>query len=309
MMDSLVRRKWMPFLNRMARHINPHLAKRELLDGMGYYWTFRETETATDVMFKDATSLDAVYPSLVRHTLEQFGCPDVLRFLGRRTNKRFSDDPVTDVKQWIEGIRVKHRIEENSIKMYDKQGSVLRVETTIVNPKRFRAYREVTRKGEKTLAWVPLRKGIVDASRRAEIGRAANGRYLEALGVVGAPAPTRHLLDPVSRPTTRSGRRHRGLRPIDSDEARLFEAVLSGEHHIQGFRNRHIRESLYGPLPDAEEKRRLSGRVTRMLSLLRSHGLIRKVSHTLYYRVTDRGQRVMSTSLRLRNTDTSLLTR
>ena len=307
MLDSLLTRKWWRLLNRLARQINPHLGCGELLAGVGYYWTFRETEIATDVMFRDPASLAAVYPSLVRHAIEQFGCPDVLRFLGRQTNKRFSDDPTTSLKEWIEGVRVKHRVEENSIKMYDKQGSVLRVETTIVNPKRFRALREVTRKGELKLAWVPLRKGIMDTARRAEIGRAANGRYLQALGVVGAPAPTRQLLDPVSRRTRRAGRFYRGLRPIDSEDARLFAAVLAGTHHVQGFRNKDIRVALYGQPNHAQSRRQASGRVTRLLSLLRSHKLIRKVSHTLYYRVTELGQRVMSTALQLRRIDVALV--
>lgn len=305
MLDSLLTRKWLPWLNRLSRQINPHLGRGELLAGGSYYWTFRETETATDVMFKDAASLEAIYPSLVRHATEQFSCRDVLRFLGRRTNKRFADDPTTDRKEWIEGVRVKHRVEKNSIKMYDKQGSVLRVETTIVNPKRFRVLRQATREGELTLAWVPLRKGIMDISRRAEIGRAANERYLQALGVVGAPAPTRQLFDPISKRTHRAGRPYRGLRPIDSQEAEVFAAVLSGEHHVQGFRNKDIRGALYGELPDADSRRRASARVTRLLSLLRTHKLIKKVSHTLYYRVTDLGQQVMSAALRLRSVDLS----
>ena len=308
MLDSLLKRDWSKFLNRLARQINPHLARGGLLaGGGGYYWTYRETETATDVMFRDASALAEVYPSLVRHAIEQFGCADVLRFLGRRTNSRFADDPNTDRKRWIEGVRVKHRVEENSMKMYDKQGSVLRIETTIVNPKRFRVYREATRGGERRLAWVPLRKGLMDTARRAEIGRAANERYLEALGVVGAPAPTRHLLDPVSRRTKRAGRPYRGLRPIDADDARVFEVVLSGEHLLQGFRNRDIREALYGALPDAASRKRASGRVTRLLSLLRAHKLIRKVSHTLWYRVTAAGHRIMSTALQLRSLDLALV--
>lgn len=307
MLDALLTRKWSRFLNRLARQVNPHLARGGLLQDCGYYWTYRETETATDVMFQDAAALAAIYPSLVRHATEQFACADVLRFLGRRTNSRFADDPNTDRKRWIEGVRVKHRVEENSMKMYDKQGSVLRIETTIVNPKRFRVRRPATRRGEATLAWVPLRKGIMDTARRAEIGRAANERYLQALGVVGAPAPTRHLLDPVSRRTKRAGRPFRALRPIDTHDARVFQVVLSGEHLLQGFRNHHIREALYGPLPDETSRKRASARVTRLLSLLRAHKLIRKVSHTLWYRVTAAGHRIMSTALQLRDLDLSLV--
>jgi hypothetical protein len=303
MLDRLLTRDWSKFLNRLARQINPHLAPGGILGERTYYWTYRETETATDVMFRDAQALAKVYPLLVRHATEQFGCADVLRFLGRRTNSRFSDDPNTDRKKWIEGVRVKHRVEENSMKMYDKQGSVLRIETTIVNPKRFRVYREVTRQGERVLSWIPLRKGIMDTARRAEIGRAANGRYLEALGVVGVPTPTRQLLDPVSRRTKRAGRPYRGLRPIHSDDARVFEVVLSGEHLLQGFRNRDVCDALYGHLKDAPIRKRAAARVTRVLALLRAHKLIKRVTHTFWYRVTKLGHHIMSAALQLRNLD------
>jgi hypothetical protein len=307
MLDALVKRRWAKFLNRLASRVNPHLGRRGGLGLTGYYWSIRDDEMATDVMFRDAKSLAAIYPSLVRHAVEQFGCEDVLRFLGRRTNSRFRGEVNTERKQWIEGIRVKHRVEENSIKMYDKQGSVLRIETTISKPKRFRVYRQVTRGGASTLAWVPLRKGIMDIARRAEIGRAANERYLEALGVVGEPSPTRQLLDPVSKRIQRAGRPYRALRPVEREEARLFQAVLQGGFSLQGFRNKDIRLALYGDGADEADRKRASGRVTRLLALLRSHKLIKKVSHTLYYRVTNLGHHVMSTALRLRNLDVALV--
>jgi len=47
----------------------------------------------------------------------------------------FCGEVTSDVIKRIEGIRVKHRVEENSIKMYDKEGSVLRIETTINDPR------------------------------------------------------------------------------------------------------------------------------------------------------------------------------
>jgi hypothetical protein len=80
-----------------------------------------------------------------------------------------------------------------TIKMYDKQGSVMRVETTINNPRRFKVRRVVTRKGACTTAWVPTRKSVADIRRRVEVSRTANERYFEALGVVGDSSPTRIL--------------------------------------------------------------------------------------------------------------------
>jgi len=308
MLDDLYRRNWPRFLSGLARRVNPWLGRSGGLDLDHYYWSIRESEVATDVMFRSEEDLAAIYPALVNHAIHQFNSEKVMRFLGRRTNSRFNGEVVSDVTRRPEGIRVKHRVEENSIKMYDKQGSVLRIETTINNPQRFKVRRGVTRQGERVRQWAPLRKGVVDITRRAEICRAANERYLQALGVVGEPSPTRHLLDPVSKRIVRNGRPYRALRPIEAEEARLFAALLDGKFLLQGFRNQHIRRALY---PQAElrsaTRRQASARVTRLLRLLRAHGLVQKVSHTLYYRVTNRGQHVMTTALRLRQIDIAAL--
>src|SRR5260221_10981670 len=152
------------------------------------------------------------------------------------------------------------------------------------------------------MGWIPMRKSVGDISRRAELGLAANGRYLEALGVVGEPSPTRFLLDPVSQPIVRQGRAYRPLRPIAPEEAKLFALLLDGQFLLQGFRNKDVRERLLGdPGTDSKARQQAAGKITRLFRLLRAHRLIRKVSKTFYYRVTSRGQRVMSTALQLRD--------
>ena len=199
------------FLNRYARQVNPWVARGNELNMFDYYWTTRQSEYATDVMFRDEASLAAVYPALADHAIRHFHSRDVMRFLGRRTNIRFAGPAHSQLGHRCEGMRVKHWVEENSIKMYDKEGCVLRIETTINNPRRLKVRRRATHKGQRRLAWLSMRKGVVDFQRRAEICRPANGRYLEALGVVGEPSPTRQLLDPVSKRITRRGRPYRAL--------------------------------------------------------------------------------------------------
>ncbi len=302
MMDDLTTRNWCHFLNALARRLNLWMSSRNPLDLRGYYWTLRESEYATDVMFQDSQTLGRIYPSLVRHAVAHFDCRDVMRFLGRRTNSGFNGEASSNVKHRIEGVRVKHWVEENSIKMYDKAGSVLRIETTMNNPRRFKVRREATRQGQRVLAWLPLRKSVADITRRVEISRAANERYLEALGVVGEPSPTHQLLDPVSKRITRQGRPYRALRPIDPEEAHLFATLLDGKFLLHGFRNRDICRRIFPRARTPEERRRASGRTTRLLRLLRAHGLLRKVSHTFNYRVTNKGQRLMATALKLRQT-------
>jgi hypothetical protein len=303
LLDRLTTRHWGGFLNALARRVNPWLHRKSGLQLRGYYWTIRQAEVATDVLFQDAASLAAIYPRLVRHAIQHFSCQDVLRFLGRRTNTRFNGEVSSDIQHRPEGVRIKHRVEENSIKMYDKQGSVLRIETTINNPRRFKVRRRVTRKGQPCLGWAPLRKGLADIPRRVEISRAANQRYLEALAVVGQPQPVAHLFDPVSRRVVKDGRPYRPLRPLSRDEAAVFRVILGGAFLIQGFRNRDLRQALLPATHDPQQRRQASGRITRLLRLLRAHGLIHKVAGTRYYRVSSKGQHLMTTALQLRDTD------
>lgn len=307
--DRLTQRRWARFLNALARRVNPWIAPHSGLDLHGYYWSVRQGEYATDVMFEDAHSLRQIYPRLVDHAIQQFGCQDVLRFLGRRIQpRRFNGQVISDIQSRPEGVRIKHRVEENSIKMYDKQGSVLRIETTINNPRRFKVRRQTTRKGQRRMGWLPMRKGVADMARRVEISRAANERYLEALSVVGRPLPTRELLDPLSSRIVRRGRPYRALRPLAPQDAELFRVVMSGKFLIQGFRNRDLREHLdLDTQKDPSARRRASARTTRRLRLLRAHRLIRKVSGTRYYRVTEKGHHVMTTALRLREIDVEKL--
>jgi len=301
LMDRLTARNYKPFLDALARKVNPWLHPRTGLDVRSYYWSGRQMEYATDVMFRNADSLAELYPLLLRHALFQFGSEEVMRFLQRRTNKRFAGEVNGDLQRRLEGIRVKHRVEENSIKMYDKQGSVLRIETTINNPRRFKVHRQGWRHGKPVMKWLPLRKGIADLRRRAELSQAANARYLDALAVVGLETPSYRLLDRVSQ-RVKAKRQYRALRPISLEDASLFQVILHGEFSLQGFRNGDLRRAL-----GQSEPKNSSARISRLLALLRAHKLIFKVFKTNYYRITRRGHQVMATALKFRQPDVALL--
>jgi hypothetical protein len=303
--DDLIDWSWEPWLRRLGHLVNPWVhPKTGLL--YDYYWSVRQSEYATDVMFRDAATVHAVYPALLRHGIEMFHSEDVLRFLGHRPSPGFTREVHSDLQRRLEGVRIKHWVHENSIKMYDKAGSLVRIETTINNPERFKVRRR--RPSDGRLDWLPLRKGIADMRRRAAIGRAANARYLDALSVVGESTPSHHLLDPVSQRVIHHGRSYRALRPISPQEAPLLRVVLQGEFLIHGFHNRDVRTGLVADADsDTAHRRRVSARVTRQLRLLRAHGLIKKVPHTHAYRVTHKGETVMSTAITFRDTDVALL--
>jgi hypothetical protein len=304
-MDQLMRRDFASCLNALTKVINPLARHPEWKLPNGYYWSFQEVETATDVMFRDADSLARLYPSLLQHAMLVCNSTDVLRFLGRRITSTFKGEISSNLRRRHEGLRVKHWVDENSIKMYDKALSVLRIETTINNPHRFKALRQSTHHGQPCRRWLRLRKGVIAIRRLVQIAKAANERYLQALAVVGEPKPSHRILDPVSEPVQLQRRRFRALQPISPRESRLFEVICQGRFLLNGFRNKDLCQTL--PPPEDVDLRRYALRIGRQLQLLRAHGLIFRVAQTHYYRITNKGHQVMATAIKFRAADTALL--
>jgi hypothetical protein len=298
--DRFAKQNWPRLLGQLARHFNP-LAGKELR-GQDYYWVMDQAEYATDVLFKDRSALAGLYPRLVEHARVCLSAEDVLKFLGRKLTGQFLGEVQTHVGRRPEGVRVKHQMKSNKLKMYDKAGTVLRVETTINDPTEFRVRRR--KAGSKELAWQPLRKGVAWLWRYAEVSRAANGRYLEALAVVEDDSGARRLLDRVTKPAQLNGRAKRALQPLSPADQQLFLAALRGEHRLQGFRNKDLARRLYArETKDPGERRRRSGRVTRLIQLLRAHGLVAKIPRTRRYRVTAQGELLMSAAIKVKEID------
>lgn len=317
LIDELERLNWPRTLDGYARKANPLLHKSSGLDLWGYYWTIRESEYATDVMFKDAGKLKAIYPNLVDHAMKRLDSRDVMRFLERRTNRRFNGEVTSDIQVRSEGIRIKHRVEENSIKMYDKQGSVLRIETTINNPKRLRVWRSMKRRGKhwgrrcgrRQMRWMAMRKGVADTQRRVASCRAANHRYLQAMAAVPGPAqPVHRTLDRVSSRVHNKNRWYRALHPVEPTDAQLLAAIASGSFILSGFNNRQLRQKL--PLPPATDplqRKRQAAAVSRRLSLLQAHGLVVRIRQTRRWILSRRGRELISVSQRVRDANITTL--
>jgi hypothetical protein len=209
---------------------------------------------------------------------------DVMRFLGRKVPQRggvnghFLGEVVTDVKERPEGMRIKHRLNRNSIKMYDKQSSVLRVETTINDARDMKVFRSKEGSAQGPKSWRRLRKGIADLHRRAQVSQAANERYLDSIAAVEDGTALGDLAGQLCQPAQWEGRRVRALNPFSLEDAHLLAAA-----------------------------RRQASAVTRKLRLLRGHGLIRKVPKTHRYMLTDRGQSAIAALLAARQVNTAKL--
>jgi hypothetical protein len=280
---------WPRALNTLARALNPLHTEIFKPAPKTYYWTAYQTEWATDVLFNTPADLAAIYPALVRHATLHFQSPDVLRFFGRKPHGNFTGDVITSCKRRPEGVRVKHWLNGNSIKMYDRPG-LLRIETTIGKTTDFKVFRPVQDDPDGRLAWRPLRKGVADLHRRTELSQQANERYLEALSVVEDTTPLHRLLDQVSQPTPYHGGRVRALRIGDPHDVALLQTVARGEFATAGFRNRDLRCLLHPADPQAtSDVRRLTAKITRQLRMLRAHGVIQRIPKTHRYKLTPKG--------------------
>ena len=299
LLDEQLKTDWSAMLSELLREYHPKFVElQQTLQLRDYYWTSEQTEYATDVAFRSEAELQPLYRRLVRHATENLSSPDVMRFLQQKLTKsgaihgRFEGEVVSDRKVRKEGTRVKHRLGANSLKMYDKFGVVLRIETTIHSAEGLKVYRPKESDPEKKLAWQSLRRSVADLYRRCELSRQANEAYLEALSVVECPETLGELASSASRSLKKEGRRYRGLNLLGACDGVLLKAINRGEYAICGLRNRDLREIVFDSGGTVTDRRRQSGQVTRQLQLLRAHGLLQKVAKSHRYKVTAAGRKL-----------------
>lgn len=305
--DAQLRTDWVDLCEQLRRTYHPlHEKIAQPLKGLSYYWTAPETEFASDVLFRDQRVLDRLFPRWVLHGMLHLGCEQVMRFLGKQLNGQFGGEVVSDLRRGSEGVRLKHWVNRNSIKLYNCL-NVLRPETTIQDAEDLKVYRTPETRPDAPKAWYPLRRGVADLYRRAQISKAANERYLTALAAASVTTPLAEEAATVCQPVRRHHRRHRALNPFEAAEAQLLAAVNRGEWALKGFRNREIRAVLFGTPKDKKQARSQAAKVSRRLALLHAHGLIAKVSHTYRWQVTAKGRRILTALLAARQADTDKL--
>ena len=179
-----------------------------------------------------------------------------------------------------------------ALKLYDKQALVLRIETTVNDVSFFQHHRTVEHRDSTTeTKLAPMRKTIYSLAPLRELLCAANRRYLAFLSDLSDPTAGVRQIAHVAEPTRQDARSYRGFNLFGADDLALFTALARGEWQISGFRNSSLRRVLphySGP------------QLSRLLKRLPVHGLIRKIGHTYKYYLTQAGQRVVLTALKLR---------
>ena len=345
--DQQLQLDWVAHLNRLLALAHPVFGQVvQPLYHLRYYWTSTQSEYATDLLFKDPEQLAKLYPAFVLHGIMTFRTPRVMRFLGHqvpvksgKVNGRFNGPARSDRLERHEGVCLRHGIGINGIKIYDKMAQLLRVETTLNAPEVFKVYRTAPAQSPlkrlplpggkkaplqlptKSLTscvapqaaqpprrWQRLRRTVTDLPRRAQVSRAANVRYLEALASTQASEPLGAAVSKLCRPVQKDGYRFRALNPMSEPDATLLEIVSRGEWTLNGFRNADLRKHLYSsPARFRRQARQRSAAVSRKLRLLRAHGLIRKVPRSHRYLLTLQGRQFITLLIAARKADVERL--
>ena len=257
-----------------------------------YTWSIMQAEYATDVIFKEQATLQAIYPHLVERFIQAVKPADIATFLGRKLHGNFQDEAGNRLNQRWLGTRLKHQMGPVAIKLYDKFGLILRIETTVNDVSFFDDLRIVQqRDGTQTLKRAKLKKSIYSLPTLQQKLQAANERYLLFLSAFQTPELGVAKLQQLTATVNDNDHRYKGFHLLDEEDTSIFRALLRGEFAIAGFTNKLLRQAL----PDKN-----SGQITRLLKRLHLHGLVKRIGRTYKYYLTVFGRQAATLALMLR---------
>ena len=264
--------------------------------GVDYHWSIMQAEHAHDIVFKTREDLAPLYESITRAAVISVKVDQIATFLSRKLTGNYQGEAGGSFSTRIEGTCIKHHLgRAAAIKMYDKLGRVLRIETTVNDVTFFKHHRKVEHKdGTSSHQLADLRKSIYSLPVLIELTGASNRRYLEFISELPDHGPGLRAVQKLAEKTRdrEQDRPVRGFNLLQQADHQLFLAMVRGEFAISGMTNRRLREVL---------KDRTAAQLSRLLRGLRIHGLIKKIGRTYKYYLTDLGRRVTAAALKLRD--------
>lgn len=260
--------------------------------GLIYRWSIMQAEYATDIVFKKQAYLGPLYETLVRTAIHSVKPENIASFLGQKLHWNYQGEMGNNFNTRILGTRIKHQMGAVSIKMYDKFGIVLRIETTTDDVSQFRHYREVQRHdGGRESKVAPMKKNIYSLYILAQLLKDSNRRYLEFISSFDDPSDGMKKLIKISDPVKDDDRSYKGFNFFNQTDQKIFEVLARGEFNINGFQNKMIRKFISNLSPSS---------ITRILKRLLLHGLVKKVARSRKYYLTKLGKAVITTGLKAR---------
>lgn len=258
-----------------------------------YNWTVMQVEYATDIVFKKQEDLQLIYDHIVKTAIHSVKPDNIATFLGKKLTLNFEGEAGNKYNKRILGTSIKHQMGEVSIKMYDKFGSILRIESTCNDISQFKVEREVKhRDGSVSEEMAPMKKSIYSLFELTRILKASNRRYLEFVSTFEDPSDGLKRLNKVSQTVKDKKQKYKGFNFFSDEDQKLLEIIARGEFNIKGMENKKLREFI----PEKS-----SSAISRIIKRLRVHGLIKKARNSYRYYLTALGKNVITTGLRIKN--------
>lgn len=227
-------------------------------------WFSYQTEICTNLIFKSAKFANAYFEKILakHHTI---GLPDKLTeifSLSRQRNK----SKTTQNKFKTKAV-IKHWLEGNSVKCYNKSGCLLRVETTINKP---------------DLPGLKLKKPAINLMAYLWYGLGCNSRYIETILDIDLAVLDEDVYKKYQTPILNK----KGVRVAAPDlrkehQVEFLEVLLSSIHRSLGFRNKDLKQIL--------GKNWKTAQIAYELRKLRERGAVKKLQKSHYYQLTKEG--------------------
>jgi hypothetical protein len=259
--------------------------------GQSYHWSLMQVEYATDLVFRSTATLGPLYEQLTRESVLSVKAEQIATFLGRQITPQLAQELGSQFSTRIEGTCIKHRFGHASVKMYDKFGCVLRIETTTNDVSFFKHHRKVEhRQGPPTRALAAVKKSIYSLIDLREILFGCNRRYLAHLSALDDFSAGVRALDRLTKPRRIEQKTVNGINFFDPVDNALLHALQNPRVNIAGIRRAELL-----PLLDQLSPHRLS----RQLRRLREIGVIKRVTGTYRYYLTRIGRAATAALCRL----------
>jgi hypothetical protein len=259
--------------------------------GQSYHWSLMQVEYATDLAFRSTITLGPLYEQLIRQTVLNVKAEQIATFLGRQITPLLAQEIGSQFSTRIEGTCVKHRFGKCSIKMYDKCGIVLRIETTANDVSFFKHHRKVEHRDRPpTRGIAPVKKTIYSLIDLREILFGCNRRYLAHLSALDDFSAGVRALGRLTRPREVDGKTVKGINFFEPGDSALLHALQNPRVNIAGIRRADLLADLARLSPS-----RLSRQLRRLLDI----GVIKRVTGTYRYYLTKAGRAATAAAERL----------
>lgn len=256
-----------------------------------YHWSLMQIECSTDLAFRSEAIMKPLYEAISREAIISVKADQVMNFLGKKITPQLAQEVDSRLSTRIEGTCIKHRMGKNSVKMYDKFGRVLRIETTTNDVSFFKHHRKVEhRDGHDTRELAAVKKSIYSLIDLREILLGCNRRYLEFLSALDDFSAGSRSLDKLTTPKEVDGRRIKGFNFFDKTEHSLLCSLQRAQFNISGIR----RADLKPFLPNLSV-----ASITRYLKRLRDFKLIKKAANSYRYYLTRAGRNAIAAACRI----------